>query len=161
MLAATALALALQATPSGSVAPTSPDHLAVLAPVNAVFDALAARSAAGLDAHFDPAAQLTVVHERAGAESRVTHITLQQFTGGLEPGPERLEEVMIAPTVAIDGDVAMVWGQYVFRIDGRLSHCGVDHFSLTRQAGVWKITSLTWNQRTHGCEALDAATASN
>jgi hypothetical protein len=161
MFAAVALALALQATPSGSVAPLSPEHNAVTAPVNAVFDALAARSAEGLEAHFDPAAQLTVVHERADGPNHVTHLTWQQFAGGLQPGPEKLEEVMFNPTVAVDGDVAVVWGEYVFRIDGRLSHCGVDHFSLVRQAGVWKITSLTWNQRTHGCEALDAATASN
>lgn len=161
MITAAVLALALQTTPSGAVDPASPEHQAVLAPVNAVFAALAARSADGLDAHFDPAAQLTVVHERAGAPGRVSHLTWQQFAGGLQPGPERLEEVMIAPTVAVDGDVAMVWGPYVFRIDGRLSHCGVDHFSLVRQAGVWKITSLTWNQRTTGCEALDAATRTN
>ena len=161
MLAAAVLALALQATPSGSVAPLSPEHIAVTAPVNAVFDALAARSAEGLDAHFDPAAQLTVVHEGADGASRVTHLSWQQFAGGLQPGPEKLEEVMFNPTVAVNGDVAVVWGEYVFRIDGRLSHCGVDHFSLTRQAGAWKITSLTWNQRTTGCEALDAATRTN
>lgn len=161
MFVAAVLALALQAQPAGAVAPTSPEHLAVLAPVNAVFDALAARSAAGLDAHFDPAARLTVVHERADGTNRVSHITLQQFAGGLEPGPEKLEEVMIAPTVAIDGDVAVVWGQYVFRIDGRLSHCGVDHFNLIRQNGAWKISSLTWNQRDTGCEALNAAIETN
>jgi len=157
MLVAAALAISLQTVPAGAVDPASPEGAAVMAPVSAVFDALAARSAEGLDAHFDPAAQLTVVHERAEAASRVSHLTWQQFAGGLQPGPERLEEVMIDPTIAVDGDVAMVWGPYVFRIDGRLSHCGVDHFSLTRQSGVWKIASLTWNQRTTGCEALDAA----
>lgn len=159
MIIAAALALTLQATtPSGAVIPGSAEHQAVLAPVNAVFDALAARNAAGLDAHFDPNARLTVVHEREDGQNHIAHITFQQFAGGLEPGPERLEEVMIAPTVAIDGDVAMVWGRYVFRINGRLNHCGIDHFGLARTNGVWKITSLTWNQRTHGCEALDAAT---
>jgi hypothetical protein len=157
MITAAVLALALQAAPSGSVDPTSAEGAAVLAPVNAVFDALAARSPAGLDAHFDPAARLSIVHERTDGRGGVTHLTWQQFTGGLEPGPERLEEVMIAPTVAINGDMAVVWTEYVFRIDGRLSHCGVDHFGLIRTDDVWKITSLTWNQRTTDCEALDAA----
>ena len=162
MLAATALALALalQATPAGAVVPADPAHQAVLAPVNAVFEALAARDAAGLDSHFDPAAQLTVVHERPDGPNRVTHLTWQQFAGGLQPGPETLEEVMIDPTVAIDGDIAVVWGRYVFRIDGQLSHCGVDHFNLVRQGGTWKITSLTWNQRDTGCEALNARAGS-
>ncbi|MDQ8028494.1 MAG: nuclear transport factor 2 family protein [Brevundimonas sp.] len=157
MITAAVLALALQAAPSGAVDPTSAEGAAVLVPVNAVFDALAARSPAGLDAHFDPAARLTVVHEREDGQNHIARITFQQFAGGLAPGPERLEEVMIAPTVAIDGDVAMVWGQYVFGINGRVNHCGIDHFGLARTNGVWKITSLTWNQRTHGCETLDAA----
>lgn len=150
MLAAALLAIALHTDP------TPQEQQAVLAPVNAVFAALAARDAAGLDAHFDPAAQLTVLHENADSATRVTHLTWQQFAGGLQPGPERFEEVLIDPTVAIDGDLAVVWGSYVFRIDGRLSHCGVDHFDLIRQNGAWKINSLTWNQRTTGCEALDA-----
>ena len=152
MLAAALLAVALQTTPAA----TSPEQEAVLAPVNAVFAALAARDAAGLDAHFDPAAQLTVVHERADGPNRVARLTWQQFAGGLRPGPERFEEVLIDPTVAIDGDLAVVWGAYVFRIDGRISHCGVDHFDLIRQDGAWKINGLTWNQRTTGCEALNA-----
>lgn len=152
MFAAALLAVALQTTPTAA----SPEQQAVLVPVNAVFAALAARDAAGLDAHFDPAAQLTVVHERADGPNRVTRLTWQQFAGGLQPGPERFEEVLIDPTVAIDGDLAVVWGDYVFRIDGRISHCGVDHVGLIRQNGAWKINSLAWNQRTTGCEALNA-----
>lgn len=158
MLAAAVLALALQAARAGAVTPTDPAHQAVLAPVNAVFAALATRDADGLDVHFDPAAQLTVVHETAGAPGRVTHLTWQQFAGGLQPGPEKLEEALIEPTIAIDGDIAMVWSEYVFRVDGHVSHCGVDHFGLVRTEGAWKITSLTWNQRTNGCETLDART---
>lgn len=152
MFAAAMFAIALQTTPEAA----SPEQQAVLAPVNAVFAALAARDAAGLDAHFDAAAQLTVVHENADGANRVAHLTWQQFAGGLQPGLERLEEVLIDPTVAIDGDLAVVWGSYVFRIDGRISHCGVDHFDLIRQDGVWKINALTWNQRATGCEALNA-----
>lgn len=158
MFAATILAFALQVAPDGAVHRASPEGAAVLAPVNAVFAALAARDAAGLDAHFDPSAQLTVVHENADGTNRITHLTWRQFAGGLQPGPERLEEVLIDPTVAIDGDLAVVWGSYVFRIDGRISHCGVDHFDLIRQNGAWKINGLTWNQRAAGCEALDART---
>lgn len=156
MIIAAMLALALQTAPSGAPDPVSPGQAAVIEPVNAVFAALAARDATGLDTHFDPAAQLTVVHENADGTNRVSRLSWQQFAGGLRPGPERFEEVLIDPTVKIDGDLAVVWGSYVFRIDGQLSHCGVDHFSLIRQGGAWKITSLSWNQRDTGCEALNA-----
>ena len=56
------------------------------------------------------------------------------------------------PIIAIDGDIAMVWGRYVFKIDGAVSHCGTDHFDLIRRDGVWKIAGITWNQRETGCE---------
>ncbi|RZJ20039.1 MAG: DUF4440 domain-containing protein, partial [Brevundimonas sp.] len=149
MIVAALLAVALQTAPSGT--PRSPEHQAVLTPVNAVFAALAARDAAGLDSHFAPSAQLTVVHETADGANRISQLGWQDFAGGLQPGPERFEEVLIDPTIAIDGDIAVVWGSYVFRIDGQLSHCGVDHFGLVRKDGAWKITSLTWNQRDTGC----------
>ena len=155
MVIAALLAITLQASTVNAADPA--ERAAVLVPVNAVFGALATRDAAGLDAHFDPAAQLTVVHETGDGANRVTHLSWQQFAGGLQPGPETLEEVLIDPMIAIDGDLAVVWGRYVFRIDGRLSHCGVDHFNLIRQNGAWKISSLAWNQRDTGCEALDAA----
>jgi hypothetical protein len=47
--------------------------------------------------------------------------------------------------------MAMVWGDYVFLIDGKLSHCGVDHVSLLRENGQWKIAHLAWTQRTSDC----------
>ena len=161
MIIAAILALALQTAPSGAPEPVSREQSAVLAPVEAVFAALAARDATGLDSHFDPAAQLTVVQENTDGANRVSHLSWRQFAGGLQPGPERFEEVLIDPVVKIDGDLAVVWGSYVFRIDGRLSHCGVDHFSLIRRDGAWKITSLSWNQRDTGCEALDALASPN
>ena len=47
----------------------------------------------------------------------------------------------------------MVWSPYVFTIDGKVHHCGVDHFDLVREAGAWKVLSVTWSQRTAGCTA--------
>ena len=71
-------------------------------------------------------------------------------------GPDALEEIMVEPVVVVDGDVAVVWGRYIFRVNGAISHCGVDHFSLVRRDGAWVIASLTWNQRKTGCEEIAA-----
>ena len=57
--------------------------------------------------------------------------------------PERFEEILSDPIIAIDGCIAMVWGRYVFKIDGVVSHCGFDHFDLIRRDGVWKIAGIT------------------
>lgn len=153
MLATALFAAALQTAP-GSVDPASPEGQAVLAPVNAVFGALAARDGQAILPHVDAEGRLTVAVERFDGVRRISDRTWPEFAAGLRPGPERFEEVMPDPTVAIDGDIAMVWGRYVFRIDGQISHCGVNHFDLVRRNDAWTIVNLTWSQRAMPCEGI-------
>lgn len=149
MTALLALVAALQATAPAD--PASPEAQAVLAPVNAVFAALAAKDGALITPHLDPEARMTAVVARP-AGTQIRRMSGTEFAAGLQPGGPALEEVMPDPIVAIDGDVAMVWGRYVFRIDGAISHCGSNHFDMVRRDGAWKIAGITWNQRTTGCE---------
>ncbi|AQR60687.1 hypothetical protein BZG35_02745 [Brevundimonas sp. LM2] len=143
-------ALAVQTPPLTD--PASPEAAAVLAPVNGVFAALAARDAARLTPHLAPEVRMIVAVEGPDGTRTVRTIAGAAFAAGLQPGPERFEEIMPDPIIAIDGDIAMVWGRYVFKIDGAISHCGTDHFDLIRRHGVWKIAGITWNQRETGCE---------
>jgi hypothetical protein len=154
MLAAAVLALALQTSPTGAVDPASAEGAAVLVPVNALFAALAARDGQAILPHIDPEGRITVVMERAEGARRIGSPNWTEFAAGLTPGPERFEEIMPDPLVAIDGDIAVVWGRYVFKVDGAISHCGVDHFDLVRREGAWKIVNITWSQRDTGCEAI-------
>lgn len=154
MLATALFAAALQTAPAGAVDPASTEGAAVLAPVNALFGALAARDGQAILPHVDPAGRITVVVEGADGARRYGNPDWTTFAAGLTPGPERFEEIMPDPTIAIDGDIAMVWGRYVFKVDGAISHCGVDHFDLVRRDGVWKIVNITWTQRTTGCEGI-------
>lgn len=144
------LAAALQtATPT---APTVVETAAVMVPVNAVFAALAAKDGDLITPHLDSDARLTAVVAGADGTQVIRRMSGAEFASGLRPGGPALEEVMPDPTVAIDGDIAMVWGRYVFKIDGAISHCGSDHFDLIRKDGVWLIAGLTWSQTTTGCE---------
>lgn len=143
-------ALAIQ-TPT-QVDPTSPEAAAVMVPVDGIFAALAARDGAMLAPHLSPEARMIVAVEAADGSRTVRSVPGEGFAAGLQPGPERFEEILTDPIIAIDGDIAMVWGRYVFKIDGAVSHCGSDHFDLIRRDGVWKIAGITWNQRTTGCE---------
>lgn len=153
MLATAAIALALQTAPD-AVDPASAEGAAVMAPVNGVFAALSARDGQALLPLMDAEGRINVVVERPDGSRRHGSPAVADFAAGLAPGPERFEEIMPAPTVMIDGDIASVWGRYVFRVDGTLSHCGVNHFGLVRRDGVWKIANLTWTQRTTGCEGI-------
>lgn len=153
MTLALLLAVALQTTALTTTPadPASAETRAVLAPVEAVFAALAAKDSALITPHLDPEARMTAVVARPDGTRVIRRMTGAEFAGGLQPGGPTLEEVMPDPIVAIDGDVAMVFGRYVFRVDGAVSHCGSNHFDMVRRDGVWTIAGITWNQVTEGC----------
>jgi len=125
---------------------------AVMAPINAMFAGLEARDGAMILAQTRPDGGATVATEKPGGTHSIRHLNWADFAGGIKPGPERYKETLLDPAVEVDGDVAMVWSRYVFTIDGKPHHCGVDHFDLVRENGAWKVQNVTWSSRTTGCE---------
>ena len=108
----------------------------------------------------DPKALLAEVRAEGGATAtmvapdgthRVKRMGWSEFAGQLTPDGHRYEEKLIGPAVEIDGDIAMIWSPYVLLVDGKLGHCGTDHFDLVRENGQWKILNVTWTQRKEGC----------
>jgi hypothetical protein len=148
MLALVSLVLA-----SAQAEAPSADEVAVMAPVEAMFAALAAHDPAALAAQTLPEGGATAVVARADGNTAMHHVSWAEFAAGMPGGDDRLEERLTSRTVRIDGDIAMVWGAYNFYLNGRLLHCGVDHFDLVRRNGAWKVLNITWTQRTEGCGA--------
>lgn len=72
---------------------------------------------------------------------------LRDLGAATQPWVERIW----SPRVQVEGDVASVWAPYDFHIGGSFSHCGDDAFTLMRQGGTWRITSVTYTVRTTGC----------
>lgn len=127
--------------------PPTGEEAPVMAPVNALLAAIGARDAAAIGRTLRPDATTTTASAQA-----ITHKTRDEFLARFAPGPERFEERLTDPAIAIDGNIAMVWGRYTFLIDGKVHHCGYDHFDLVRDSGGWKIQNLTWSTRTTGCD---------
>ena len=123
----------------------------VMAPINAMFAGLATRDGAAILAQVRPEGGATVAAENPDGTRSIRHLSWTEFAGGIKPGPEHYEERLSDPAIEVDGDVAMVWSPYVFMIDGKLHHCGVDHFDLIRENGAWKILNITWSKRAVGC----------
>jgi len=130
---------------------TAADRAAVLAPVEATFAALAAHDGQALLAQTWGNGGTTTTTEKPDGARTVRQMTWAQFADALKPSPEVWEEKLGDTILRVDGDIAVVWGRYTFRIDGRVHHCGMDHFQLTRVEGQWKITSLSWSSRVTGC----------
>lgn len=143
----------VQPLPKGNPSPPpAGDEAAVMAPVNALFAAIAARDSAAALAIATEGASATTASEAADGTTKITRRAWAEFATGLKPGPEMFEERLFAPAIEVDGNVALVWGRYNFYIGGKIHHCGYDHFDLVRDGGQWKIANITWSSRTTGCE---------
>lgn len=150
------LALLLAAQPE-KLPPANPipfdqsDEAAVMVPVNAMFAGLAAHDGQAILAQVRAEGAATVAIEKPDGGRTIRRMSWTDFAGGVKPGAQKLEERMTNPAIDIDGDIAMVWGRYVFLVDGKAHHCGFNHFDLLREHGQWKVLNVTWSQRTTGC----------
>jgi len=137
--------------PAGPLPAPDLEERTILEPVNAVFAAIASRDAAAMERQLVVGGTATTVTEGADGSRTVQRRTWPEVLMRFQPGPEKFEERLSDPAIESDGSVAMVWGNYVFLIDGKVHHCGIDHFDLVRANGAWKIANVSWSERTTGC----------
>jgi hypothetical protein len=130
--------------------PAETDRVALLAPINALFAAFEAGDAAAMLAQVYPDGRVTASGTRGDGASNLRQMSWTQFAGRVRPD-RAFQERIADPTVAIDGDIAMVWAPFVVRVGGRVANCGYDHFDLVRENGAWKVMNLTFSSRTAGC----------
>ena len=139
--------------PANPLPPPVSEEGQVMAPINLLFDGLARRDSATVLAAMRADGSATSASEKADGTRNVHHMTAAEFAAAIKPGPERYQERISDPAIEIDGDIAMVWAPYAFLVDGKVHHCGIDHFDLVRENGAWKVQNVTWSSRTTGCPA--------
>ena len=152
------LLLALQTTPVAPIErgtalpPPGTEEAQVLAPVQRLFDALAAKSPQAVLAEVRPDGRATAVVEKPDGTRSISTSDWPSFAQRVAaPGPRVAERLTGTPAVEIDGDIAMVWSGYVRTVDGTTAHCGTDHIDLVRENARWKILNITATQRTADC----------
>jgi hypothetical protein len=128
-----ATALALFSTPLAAATPEE----AVLAPAQAFLAGIGSGDKATMLAQAMPDGSLTSMKD-----GKVRRMTIADLVAKLPPAGQGLEERMHDPLVRIDGDLAVVWGPYVFTIQGKPHHCGTDLFNLVHIDGRWTIASV-------------------
>jgi len=116
----------------------SAEEQAVLAPIHAMFDGMSKRDAVAIKAPTLPGG--TMVLMRDGKPAQMTFETFAQRVG--KPGKTRIEERIHNPLIRVDNDLAVVWAQFDFLVDGTVDHCGTDLFNMVRVDGQWMIASV-------------------
>lgn len=128
------------------------ESAAVLAPINALFAAFEAGDGKAVLAHAYADGRVTAVGNLPGGTGGVRSHSFAEFAAHLTP-EGAFQERISDPAIDVDGDIAMVWAPYVVRVGGKVSNCGVDHFDLVRENGVWKVMNISFSSRTTGCPA--------
>lgn len=135
--------------PAPPAEPESPEAPAIIATVQSVFDAMTTRDVTVLKKNMAPDARLAAVSESEGEPVRVTKG--EDFIKAVSGGTGDWKERMWNPKVRVDGNVATLWAEYDFWLDGERTHCGTDAVQLVRAGDGWQIVSITYSKRTEGC----------
>jgi hypothetical protein len=137
---------------ANALPPPESDTAAVLAPINALFAAFESGDAAAMLRQVHPDGRVTASGMRGDGTANLRQQSWTQFAARITPGTAFSERIF-DPAIDIDGDIAMVWAPFVVTVGGKVSNCGIDHFDLVREKGVWKVMNLTFSSRTAGCPA--------
>jgi ketosteroid isomerase-like protein len=150
--------LALALTAPVVAQDTASEQDAVIAGAEAFFAALRSEDKTALAAVMLPEAVI-FVHNRIDPDNpRVDVVPVADHLARWAKGTRKTDEKMTYEQVLVDGDMAQVWGPYVFAVDGAVSHCGINSLSLVRMAdGSWKVGNTSFTMvAPDRCEALGA-----
>jgi len=128
-----------------------------LAVVNKLFEMMAAHNPAEIVALHTADAQLIAVMKNKEGKSVVRNISTEAFSKNFAEKRAELKEDMYAPKVEVHGDLALVWGRYVFFINDKISHCGVNAFHLVRTDAGWRIAGASSSMEPQGCTEEEKA----
>lgn len=70
------------------------------------------------------------------------------------PSTTKFEEKLHSFKVEVNGPLAIVTTPYSFLVDDKLSHCGVNSFTMVKEANEWKIVYLIDTRKREGCDSL-------
>lgn len=151
---ALAILAALLPLSSGALAGQTPDD-EVLAVVQRLFDGMRAADSTAVRSVFHESSRLFSTGERDGTPA-VNVIPADRFVAAVGGATGQWDERIWDTHVRIDDNLASVWTQYAFYLNGEFSHCGVDAFTLAKTAEGWKIVSLADTRRQEGCRESEA-----
>lgn len=124
----------------------------IMGTINTLFDGMRAGDSTMLRKAFLPNCTLTSISKNA-ADSLVTHDS--DIAGFIKavgtPHREKWDEQIYDVKISVDLPMAIVWAPYKFYLGEKLSHCGVNVFTLVETKTGWKIRGITDTRRKEPC----------
>ncbi len=113
-----------------------------------LFDAMKAHDSTAASALFLPGATLSSVDD----SGKASVIPFEKFAEHIGASKSAWLERISNPKVLQQGPISVVWAEYDFYLNGKLSHCGIDSFSLLKTQGGWKIAAISDTRKTSNCK---------
>lgn len=161
MKAILATAALLAASPLAADEPTSEqtaETAEVIAGADAFFKALGSTRKTDLAEVMLPEGMIFVHNRMDPANPRVDIVPVAKHLERWAGTTGRFIEEMKYETVLVNGDMAQVWGPYVFLANSVVSHCGINSLSMVKTAdGTWKVANTSFTmERPSECKRLGA-----
>ncbi len=132
------------------------DKEAIKKVVNAVFEGMRTSDSAMVKSVFAPNAVLqTIRPAKDGGSASVSGDRMEPWLKAIaqpKTADQIWNEVMDFDQILIDGNLAQVWGKYMFHIGNKFSHCGTDNITLVKYVDGWKIVYLIDTSKKEGCQ---------
>jgi ketosteroid isomerase-like protein len=111
--------------------------------IETFFEAFHAKDTLKLKALCDETMMLQSISENAKG-TKLSNENPQAFfkSIGSIPAEVKFQEKIISYSIQVDGSMAHAWTPYEFYVNGKLSHKGVNAFTLFKKDNTWKIVHL-------------------
>lgn len=135
----------------------APAQAEVIAAADAFFTALGSTRKTDLAEVMLPEGMIFIHNRMDPANPRVDIVPVAQHLERWAQTSGRFIEKMRYDTVLVDGDMAQVWGPYVFLANSAVSHCGINSLSLVKTEGGWKVANTSFTMESPSeCARLGA-----
>lgn len=92
---------------------------------------------------------LQSISESATKGNKLSDESAKEFYKSIAsiPSSMKFQEKILSYTIQIDGTMAHVWAPYEFYLNDKLSHSGVNTFTLFKEKDAWRIIYLIDTRR--------------
>jgi hypothetical protein len=126
----------------------------VRAVVDRMFDAMQAKDTTAFRAALLPGFRVVITAFDDAGGPVIRPIDADAFITSIGRSTSELEERIENVEIRVLDNLATVWNDYAFYVDGVLDHCGVDAFTLVRTDDGWKVAHVADTQRREGCRDI-------
>ena len=104
-----------------------------------------------------PESQLAALIKEKDGKNKFENLTREEFSKFFVEKKAEIKEQMYDTQTRVFGDIALVYGRYIFTVNGKLAHCGMNAFHLIRTSEGWRLGNSISTIEPNGCSEKEKA----